>query len=58
MVAPLMAADPEQPHDPAAVQDAPVAEIGSYGSFAGAHQHAVVILAMNLPCWIVRSAGG
>jgi membrane associated rhomboid family serine protease len=53
-----MAADSEQPHDPTALHDALVAEVGAYGSFADAHQHAVVVLAMNLPCWIVPSAGG
>ena len=45
----------DEPLDPG-----PLAAIGSYDSLAAAEEHGLVVLAMQLPCWILRPdvAGG
>jgi len=57
MVAPPMDIDSTGLSQSAIVEDAPV-QVGSYASMADAHQHALVILAMGLPCWLVPADGG
>jgi len=52
MVAPPMDAEPDRVLQPPVVEDPPV-EVGSYASVMDAHQHALVILAMGLPCWLI-----
>ncbi len=56
MVAPAMDAEFNGPSQPVALADQPVA-VGCYRSVIDAHQHALVILAMGLPCWLVPAGG-
>lgn len=57
MVAPPMDTEFDRVLPPTVVEDPPV-EVGSYRDVTEAHQHALVILAMGLPCWLIPAAGG